>query len=131
MPRVELIPAAEFESACNFIAAYALEGEWLPNNEPSLPDLNFPIEMLAKRRPEMIISKNGERIWLDVTLHDLRDLVGMPTPCEALLNELNRQGFDIEGAWWELRTYRNKLGSLQARIKGLCMEIEDPQRYAV
>jgi len=30
VPRVELIPAAQFEAACNFIAAYALEGEWLP-----------------------------------------------------------------------------------------------------
>ncbi|HHK4226600.1 TPA: Bro-N domain-containing protein [Pseudomonas aeruginosa] len=33
VPRVELIPAAQFESACNFIAAYALEGEWLPKEE--------------------------------------------------------------------------------------------------
>ncbi|HBP4991393.1 TPA: antA/AntB antirepressor family protein [Pseudomonas aeruginosa] len=33
VPRIELIPAAQFESACNFIAAYALEGEWLPNEE--------------------------------------------------------------------------------------------------
>ncbi|HEJ2756508.1 hypothetical protein K4W72_18100 [Pseudomonas aeruginosa] len=33
VPRVELIPAAQFESACNFIASYALEGEWLPKKE--------------------------------------------------------------------------------------------------
>ncbi|MDV8133047.1 Bro-N domain-containing protein [Pseudomonas aeruginosa] len=33
VPRVELIPAAQFESACNFIASYALEGEWLPEEE--------------------------------------------------------------------------------------------------
>ncbi|MDN6874080.1 Rha family transcriptional regulator [Pseudomonas citronellolis] len=33
VPRVELIPAAQFDSACNFIAAYALEGEWLPSQE--------------------------------------------------------------------------------------------------
>ncbi|MCY1388632.1 hypothetical protein D9M71_34070 [compost metagenome] len=33
VPRSELIPAAQFETACNFIAAYALEGEWLPKEE--------------------------------------------------------------------------------------------------
>lgn len=29
VPRIELIPAAQFEAACNFVAAYALEGEWI------------------------------------------------------------------------------------------------------
>lgn len=29
VPRIELIPAQQFEAACNFIAAYALEGEWI------------------------------------------------------------------------------------------------------
>lgn len=29
VPRIELIQAGEFEAACNFVAAYALEGEWL------------------------------------------------------------------------------------------------------
>ena len=29
VPRIELIPAAQFEAACNFVAAYALDGEWI------------------------------------------------------------------------------------------------------
>lgn len=33
VPRIELIQAGEFEAACNFVAAYALEGEWLPKQE--------------------------------------------------------------------------------------------------
>ena len=33
VPRIELIQAGEFEAACNFVAAYALEGEWLPKRE--------------------------------------------------------------------------------------------------
>jgi len=33
VPRVELIPAQQFDAACNFVAAYALEGEWLPKRE--------------------------------------------------------------------------------------------------
>ncbi|HHW1662346.1 TPA: Rha family transcriptional regulator [Pseudomonas aeruginosa] len=34
VPRVELIPANQFEAACNFVAAYSVhEGEWLPKPE--------------------------------------------------------------------------------------------------
>jgi|GEM_PF-1052612 len=33
VPRTELIPAGQFEAACNFIAAYVLEGEFLPRHE--------------------------------------------------------------------------------------------------
>lgn len=29
VPRTELIPAGQFEAACNFVAAYALEGEYI------------------------------------------------------------------------------------------------------
>jgi prophage antirepressor-like protein len=38
VPRIELIPAAQFEVACNFVAAYALEGEWIAQaDEPAAP----------------------------------------------------------------------------------------------
>ncbi|CAM3797880.1 Prophage antirepressor [Pseudomonas synxantha] len=30
VPRTELIPAAQFDQACNFIGSYALEGEYIP-----------------------------------------------------------------------------------------------------
>jgi Rha family phage regulatory protein len=33
VPRTELIPADQMDSACNFIAAYAIEGEYLPKQE--------------------------------------------------------------------------------------------------
>lgn len=37
VPRTELIPAGQFEAACNFIAAYALDGEWLGKEELASP----------------------------------------------------------------------------------------------
>lgn len=42
VPRIELIPAPQFEAACNFVAAYVLEGEWLPKAEQrlALPTIN-------------------------------------------------------------------------------------------
>ncbi|WKN20799.1 Bro-N domain-containing protein [Azotobacter vinelandii] len=33
VPRTELILAKDFEAACNFVAAYAIEGEWMPKEE--------------------------------------------------------------------------------------------------
>ncbi|MGP4955371.1 BRO-N domain-containing protein [Pseudomonas helleri] len=35
VPRTELIPAGQFEQACNFIASYAIEGEFLPKARTS------------------------------------------------------------------------------------------------
>ncbi|MBD8258253.1 Bro-N domain-containing protein [Pseudomonas fluorescens] len=40
VPRLELIPASQFESACNFIAAYAvLEGEFIPKGQGRSVDI--------------------------------------------------------------------------------------------
>lgn len=42
VPRIELIPATQFEAACNFVAAYALEGEWLGREEK--PEALFSLD---------------------------------------------------------------------------------------
>lgn len=44
VPRTELIPVEQFEAACNFVAAYALEGEWLGKEQKpeALFTLDFP-----------------------------------------------------------------------------------------
>ncbi|WP_397448120.1 Rha family transcriptional regulator [Pseudomonas sp. NA-150] len=33
VPRIELIPASQMDAACNFVASYAIEGEYLPKQE--------------------------------------------------------------------------------------------------
>ncbi|WP_288078982.1 BRO family protein [Pseudomonas sp.] len=125
------IPADQLDAARNFIAAYALEGEWLGREPKHQPNLNYPITTLTARRPSMLTIRNSDQAWLDVTLHDLRDIRGDETPCEKLLGELHKAGYDIEGCWWELRTYRNKVLELQSWAKGMNQVAEKPQRYAV
>ncbi|MCO4030326.1 hypothetical protein FA073_08045 [Pseudomonas aeruginosa] len=125
------IPADQLDSARNFIAAYALEGEWLGKETKPQPNLSYPIATLVARRESMLTVRNDKQAWLDVTLHDLRDIRGDETPCEKLLGELHKAGYDIEGCWWELRTYRNKLYELQSWVKGMSRVTEDPHRYAV
>ncbi|MNP27544.1 hypothetical protein D3C76_1204620 [compost metagenome] len=135
VPRTELIPAGQFEAACNFIAAYSvLEGEFIAKEQPQqqLPlNIHYPIEALAARREGMLTIRNSEQAWLDVTLHDLRDIHGQSTPLESLLWDLEASGFDIRGAWWELRTYRNKMRELASFVIGMGRVVEDPKRYAV
>lgn len=132
VPRIELIPASQFEAACNFVASYAIEGEYI-SKEEAKPDLkiHYPIEALAARREGMLTIRNSEQAWLDVTMHDLRDIHGDATPLEKLLWELEEAGFDIQGAWWELRTYRNKLREFASFVTGMGRVAEDPQRYAI
>jgi len=36
VPRLEMIPADQFEAACNFVAAYAMEGEWMGSDRVDL-----------------------------------------------------------------------------------------------
>lgn len=129
----EDIPADQLDSARNFIAAYVvLEGEFIPHKpKEQRLTIHYPIEALAKRRQGMLVESAGERIWLDVALRDLCDIKGEGTPCEELLWELERAGYDIRGAWWELRTYRNKLQSLESWVRGMNCVMDEPQRYAV
>ncbi|WP_444756562.1 BRO-N domain-containing protein [Pseudomonas sp. A014] len=135
VPRTELIPAGQFEAACNFIAAYnVLEGEFIANEPPQLQlplNIHYPIEALAAIREGMLTVRNDKQAWLDVTLEDVRDTRDGSTPLESLLWDLEKAGFDIRGAWWELRTYRNKLREITSFVKGLGRVMEEPQRYAV
>lgn len=132
VPRTELIPAAQFEQACNFIGSYTLEGEFLGKEEPKPAlSIHYPIETLTARREGMLIVRNEDQAWLDVTMHDLRDLHGSGTPLEQLLWELEQAGCDIEGAWWELRTYRNKLREFSSFVTGMGRVAEEPHRYSV
>lgn len=135
VPRTELIPAGQFESACNFIAAYnVLEGEFIAKEPPQLQlplNIHYPIEALAALREGMLTIRNDKQAWLDVKLEDLRDSRDNSTPLESLLWDLEKAGFDIRGAWWELRTYRNKLREISSFVIGMGRVMEEPQRYAV
>lgn len=132
VPRTELIPAGQFEAACNFIGAYALEGEWLPKQESEQYrplNIHFPIGALSCRREGMLRPHGRGQGRLDVSLHDLREC--FDSPCELILGELSKAGYEVEGAWWELRTYRNKIEAFLGAIGNVNRIAEDPHQYAV
>ncbi|MNY63757.1 hypothetical protein D3C86_2007620 [compost metagenome] len=51
--------------------------------------------------------------------------------CELIIFELQKAGYVVDAAQWELATYRNKLRGIDSFVRGLNRVVEDPQRYAV
>lgn len=126
------IPAEQLDAARNFIAAYVvLEGDYI-QREAAKPDrlnIHFPIQALAGRRAGMLTDRGDGHAWLDVGLQD----VGYhhDSLCELIIFELQKAGYVVDAAQWELATYRNKLRGIDSFVRGLNRVVEDPQRYAV
>lgn len=59
VPRTELIPAGQFEQACNFIASYALEGEYLPKSGDQSVDI--PTDLSETQRYLVFTDGFGNR----------------------------------------------------------------------
>ena len=127
------IPAEQMDSARNFIAAYAIEGEWLEKEKAAAlkPPLNihYPLDALTCRRPGMLTPFNANHETLQVTLEDLSS--PRTSFCEMILSELSRNGYAVEAAWWEFRTYRNKFEAFRGLVHNLGNTIEEPQNYVV
>ena len=119
----------------NFVAAYALEGEFIAReieqSKTERLNINFPLAELVKRRPEMLTIRNSEQAWLDVSMHDPCSRPQDISLCEEILCELRDQGYNIEGAWFEVRSLRNRLGELNSFLTGLGVAMQHPTRYAV
>ncbi|SFL72102.1 BRO family, N-terminal domain [Halopseudomonas pachastrellae] len=127
------IPSDQMDGARNFIAAYAIEGEWLGKEKPAAPkpplNIHFPLEVLTCRRPGMLTPFNANHETLSVTLEDLSS--PRTSFCEMILSELSRNGYAVEAAWWEFRTYRNKFEAFRGLVHNLGSTIEEPQNYVV
>ncbi|MEE4461863.1 Bro-N domain-containing protein [Azotobacter chroococcum] len=132
VPRTELILARDFDAACNFVAAYAIEGEWIEREKPAAAtrlNIHFPVDYLSGRRPGMQYQRNEHTDFLDVFPLDLVD--PHESPCELILTRLSQAGYDVAAAWWEVRTYRNKLAQLRGAIESLKRNFESPQQYVI
>lgn len=110
------IPAEKIEAACTFIAAYALEGEWLGKEpEPaSLIDFRCSIEDWIARNPLSFGAvKPGSD--LKVTITDL--VLADDSPCLELLDKMHNAGYQVEGAFYEFRSYQNLMRQMDYLMK--------------
>ncbi|SFY16168.1 phage antirepressor N-terminal domain-containing protein [Azotobacter vinelandii] len=130
----EDIPATSLDAARNFIGSYSLplEGEWIEREKPAAAtrlNIHFPVDYLSGRRPGMQYQRNEHTDYLDVHPLDLVD--PHESPCELILTRLTKAGYDVDAAWWEVRTYRNKLAQMHRAIESLKRNFESPQQYVI
>jgi Rha family phage regulatory protein len=59
VPRMELIPADQMDAACNFVASYAIEGEYLPKGSGQSVDI--PSELSETQRYLVFTDGSGKR----------------------------------------------------------------------
>lgn len=121
----EDIPAAKLDAACNFIAAYAIEGEWLPKEEKPAQqlDIHYPIEEWKARNPNQFRQDDPASTDLRVGYSDL--LLSEYSPCLDLLEKLTKAGFDVNGAFYELRSYQNLMRRMDMAMRAIAGKITD------
>lgn len=108
------IPASQLDAARNFIAAYALEGEWLGKEQPR-PEFHFPIEEWKARNPHQFRQDNPNSSGLVVGYGDL--LLSEYSPCLELLDKLAAAGHCVDGAYYEFRSYQNMLRQMDITVR--------------
>jgi len=128
----EDIPAAQLDSARNFIAAYALEGEWLPKEHSQPGAVHYPAEWLAANNPHApqcaVVQRNGRR-----SVHlSVRTLV----PCEfkspiwSLIRHHKAEGANVEALELELKAYRHIIQSQSSLLDDLVWRCSNAKQHA-
>lgn len=129
--RTELIPVGQLADACHFVTDYVLEGEWL-GKEPEKQDglnIHYPVSFLTDQHPGILKPYSDSHDWLDLTLEQIDER--STSAVESILHELNGAGYQIDAAWFEIRTYRNKFFHLKRALSGFHYALESPQDFLV
>ena len=108
------IPASQLDAARNFIAAYALEGEWLGKEQPR-PEIHFTIEEWKARNPHQFRQDSPNSADLVIGYGDL--LLSEYSPCLELLDKLTADGHCVDGAYYEFRSYQNLLRQMDITVR--------------
>lgn len=115
------IPASQLDAARNFVAAYALEGEWLPaetslqpgstcTKSQTRPVSDYPLSLWDHLDP--IRKHLPKHFSLGAVMISQRLMFGMDrqiTPLDNLLRELEALGVDVGALKLELKSMRYHL----------------------
>lgn len=114
------IPADQLDSARNFVAAYSLEGEWLPKTDP-VSSYHYPAEWLADRNPQapgLQIKERSGRRAVHLGLASLMTS-SFKSPIWDLIKLHKASGDNVEALELEIKAYRHIIET-QANILDDC-----------
>lgn len=122
VPRIELIPADQMDSACNFIAAYAIEGEYLGKEEAVGATVNWPASRwLAESMPD--VRKRMTQFQGAGNMMIAPDMLFGPaellSPTLRAITELEKQGHNLEACRLEVLAMKHHLEGAEYAFSGL------------
>lgn len=120
--KTSLIPADQMEAACNFIAAYAIEGEYLGKEEAAGVTVNWPASRwLAESHPEM--RKRMTQLQGAGNMMIAPDMLFGPaellSPTLRAIAELEKQGHNLEACRLEVLAMKHHLEGAEYAFSGL------------
>jgi hypothetical protein len=123
------IPADQMDAARNFIAAYALEGEWLAA-EQAKPiarlNLHYPASWLAEHNPhayQLGYQPQGQDPRIHITAAALYGM-DVRSPSRALFAELASAGYDVEACRLEVMAMQHHLEKCDQLCRALQQSID-------
>jgi Rha family phage regulatory protein len=120
--KTSLIPADQMEAACNFIAAYVLEGEWLDKEVQADSKVNWPASRwLAESMPDVrkrmtAFQGDGNMMLTPDMLFGESEFV---SPTLRAIAELEKQGHNLEACRLEVLAMRHHLEGAEYAFSGL------------
>ncbi|WP_091013235.1 BRO-N domain-containing protein [Azotobacter beijerinckii] len=130
--KTSLIPADQLADACNFIAAYALEGEWLPRKgEPEKRlDIDFTVEKWIAENPYGLDSAKFDPAGF--VRIPLKALYGMEcsSPTMALLRILDSAGYEVEACRIEVSAMKDHIDVVNRVMGEIQGDIESARKRA-
>lgn len=91
--RTALIPAECMSDACNFVAAYVIEGEFLGKEKPN--DLSMSLQDWVEACPVTRHAQAGQPVGRVILTGALCADMDTVKPLQRLINELAKQGVDV------------------------------------
>lgn len=124
--RTALIPAENLSDACNFVVAYALEGEWIGRDSLPSDKVKWPAQRWLQESPEYVQRTMTEMQGRGNMMLTPHMLFGddSASPTLRAISELEKQGHDLEACRFEVQALKHHLEGARNTIQSLQMLIE-------
>lgn len=121
----------QFTDAASLVARVVLDGEYLGKEQTPAPALNihYPLSFITDQHPKALKAYTASHDQLDLSLYQLDERHN--SAVESILHTLAQAGYQVDAAWFEIRTYRNKARDLERTLAALNNVFQSPMTYLV